>query len=1016
MKYSGPCGLMCWHLHQSRVNRIAVALRGVDVEVKIVDLCAIVQLSQRYHNDCSSAVQAEYLFPIDSNAAISAFESETNGVVTKGQVKEKQQAKQEFNNAVAHGHSAQLLEQQREDVFTMSVGNLAAYSSTTIRISYVVSLKVDGDAVKFFLPSFIAPRYQPYSETNPLPSSQQGPKYVAEGLRVHVVAAMASNILSVTSETPGIGIIACSTEPRIQTITLVPGVTQLNKDLVLKIRTTTPHEPRVIVERSPEGTFAAVASIVPKIELDDCPREFVFVVDRSGSMSGSNIEQARKAMQLFVRSLPEDCYIDIVGFGSRWTSLFNSRSAKYSNSSLSKASNHISSMRADYGGTELLNPLQNILQRKPIAGYDRQVFVLTDGAVSNTEQVIALVNKHVKSTQTRVFSLGMGHGASHALVDGIARVGGGTAEYCIGEALESKVITQLKIAVQPRLENVTVTWAGMTSQPLPPPPSYNASRPEELTAVHHNIICDGCEMAPLVGKRYKQMGLDYDLCEHDFQQLPSAARVSFEVIPCPGDHPMTYSDHIRNMSQQFQFQQQQQPQPPQPPQPPQTNSFNSLLGAFAPSSVGSLLGFIKKTPAPTNPSQCVGFAPAPFTAPSILTGERHLNFCMVEQGRGMPTSVRICARTPLGDLDVTLPVQEKDIVEGTLVHTMAARGLIKDLTDGTSWLHKASKVSPSESVVKSEIVKLGTKYGLVSKHTSYLAIEPRNIYMAPVPSPNLWGTGYPQQQQQQQQQLQRRRQRQHANACTPASGRSMLNCKKKSSMPMSRNGVRGGGFGGSKGENSFARTKSSTPSPSPCMSGPPPPSRMCAQPPVMKPQSTSFWCNQDDDDDDESDESDDDDDCDSVFAAQEQHQLQVLQGQQQMQQQEQQQQRRGRRGRPQQQKPGDLMQTLISNQDFSGFFSPSAVANITNVSVKSMADAACVSGLTVGLGADIALKVIATQVAISFFQSNLAELYTEWQLVVTKAEKWMKKITSTSTSSNNPFSSTEGAQLLLLAH
>lgn len=109
-----------------------------------------------------------------------------------------------------------------------------------------------------------------------------------------------------------------------------------------------------------------------------------------------NIEQAKKALQLFFRSLPEDCYINIMGFGSRFETLWP-KSTKYGAKSLEKASRHITTLNANLGGTELANPLQALLAQAPIPGYARQVFVLTDGQV-RTSPLLQATNTCFPST------------------------------------------------------------------------------------------------------------------------------------------------------------------------------------------------------------------------------------------------------------------------------------------------------------------------------------------------------------------------------------------------------------------------------------------------------------------------------------------------------------------------------------------------------------------------------------------------------------------------------------------
>merc|ERR1719334_2387511 len=140
------------------------------------------------------------------------------------------------------------------------------------------------------------------------------------------------------------------------------------------------------------------------------------------------MNQAKKALELFLHSLPSDCYFNIWSFGSTYDALFSEGSIKYSDGSLNKALDHVRQMTADYGGTEIYNPLRDIfVQDKPQNGYLRQIFVLTDGEVFNAPSIISLVRQN--RAKGRTFSLGIGSSASRHLVKGIARAGFGTAVF-----------------------------------------------------------------------------------------------------------------------------------------------------------------------------------------------------------------------------------------------------------------------------------------------------------------------------------------------------------------------------------------------------------------------------------------------------------------------------------------------------------------------------------------------------------------------------------------------------------
>ncbi|XP_078615824.1 von Willebrand factor A domain-containing protein 5B1-like isoform X2 [Branchiostoma floridae x Branchiostoma japonicum] len=197
-------------------------------------------------------------------------------------------------------------------------------------------------------------------------------------------------------------------------------------------------------------------SSIPPRDPSKIPGNFIFILDRSGSMSGANIAGARETLLLFLKSLPTCCVFNIVSFGSSYKPMF-STSVPYTQQNVDKASADIKKMRADMGGTNILSPLQWVFSAPVTSGYPRQVFLLTDGSVSNTGTVIDLVRKNAYNT--RCFALGIGPKASRSLVQGVGSAGGGAAELIQeGERIQPKVVACLKRALQPCISDITVTW------------------------------------------------------------------------------------------------------------------------------------------------------------------------------------------------------------------------------------------------------------------------------------------------------------------------------------------------------------------------------------------------------------------------------------------------------------------------------------------------------------------------------------------------------------------------------
>ena len=118
-------------------------------------------------------------------------------------------------------------------------------------------------------------------------------------------------------------------------------------------------------------------------DMETAKGDYVFLLDRSGSMGGPRIEKAKDALILFLKSLPEDSYFNVISFGSSQQKMFN-KSKKYAKDTLDKAITSIRPMGANLGGTVIYEPLREILEEKVNKGYPKHVFLLTDGGVSNT--------------------------------------------------------------------------------------------------------------------------------------------------------------------------------------------------------------------------------------------------------------------------------------------------------------------------------------------------------------------------------------------------------------------------------------------------------------------------------------------------------------------------------------------------------------------------------------------------------------------------------------------------------
>ncbi|XP_058965540.2 von Willebrand factor A domain-containing protein 5A-like [Pocillopora verrucosa] len=478
-------------------NGSRVPLESIKIKVDVQGFTAHVLATMKYSNKESNPIEAIFIFPLDEQAAVCGFQATIDGRTIVAEVQEKQEAQDTYDDAISSGHSAFLLEESDEssDIFQISVGNLPPAKEAVVELRFVTELAVEAKGrVVFVLPTVLNPRYTPQDSAPSL--SAQVPRVAAVSspyafeFEMKVKAISSISEISSTSNTLKVEI--NESDATQANITLAEAH-KFDKDVEIHILTREPFKPQAIVERGvktegtedEEGFMASpvvMLNFFPEFKTSESSEkgEFVFVVDRSGSMSGSKNDSARETLLLFLKSLPDGCYFNVVGFGSSYKTLFD-KSVLYNDENLKKATDLAGSMKADLGGTEILSPLQWVFSQPLVKGHPRQLFLLTDGEVGNTQQVISLVQKH--SNSARCFTFGIGAGASTALVKGVARVGKGTAEFVTAkeDRLQAKVIKTLKRARQPVITNVSMTWKldkGWTVQQIPSslPPLFSGDR------------------------------------------------------------------------------------------------------------------------------------------------------------------------------------------------------------------------------------------------------------------------------------------------------------------------------------------------------------------------------------------------------------------------------------------------------------------------------------------------------------------------------------------------------------
>ncbi|XP_036050135.1 von Willebrand factor A domain-containing protein 5A-like [Onychomys torridus] len=545
-----------------------VALKSIAVTVSINDFVAGVSATLNYENEEKVPLEAFFVFPMDEDSAVHSFEALVDGKKIVAELQDKYQAHQEYEEALSGGFQAYLLEEDKcsRDVFRCNVGNLQPGSKVALTLKYVQELPLEDDgALRYVLPAILNPRYHLSDQSVDSCLDLKTPIVPLEDLpyTLSMVATISSQlgIRTIQCNCPLSSIDYIGESKTSAQITLAEGH-KFDRDVELLIFYRKVHSPSVAVEMGmPEresdtlmGAPSAMVSFypdIPEVETSTKCGEFVFLMDRSGSMkspmSGQNrsqlrIDAAKETLILLLKSLPLGCYFNIYGFGSTHEAFFP-KSVKYTQESMEKAVEKVKLMLADLGGTEILTPLRKVFRKTPIPGHPLQVFVFTDGEVAETFNVIKEAKFHSK--RHRCFTFGIGEGASTSLIKNLARVSGGTAEFITGnDRMQSKALRSLRRSLQSVVEDISLSWD------LPPGLFVHMLSPEQTVVfrgqrlITYSLLTGQIPQDEATGEAC----LKYTLHGKSYEE-----KVTFSLQPQPDDNLTIHRLAAKSMIQARDF-------------------------------------------------------------------------------------------------------------------------------------------------------------------------------------------------------------------------------------------------------------------------------------------------------------------------------------------------------------------------------------------------------------------------------------------------------------------------------
>ncbi|XP_067661596.1 von Willebrand factor A domain-containing protein 5A-like [Haliotis asinina] len=442
-----------------------VPLTSVEVSVSIQGFLANVDANVQYHNVQENTVDVAFFFPVDDNSVVYKLVADIDDRHYEAEIQEKQQGEETYTKAEAVGRPAREKQVASTDIFRCKLGNLPPNSNAKLQFSFVTELtqEIDG-SLKFVLPTVVNPRHIPNMEDSGADEDVAVPDVNASCYSLTFQGTVVSKheIAKVWSTTDRLTTVVDGGIIKTVTIHLAEPFNPTH-DLSFNVLYGEDYNIQTSLEKGNKGASSSLLrrdilmmSFHPNVISGPLNVELIFILDRSGSMNGKPIRRTQELLLCFLKSLPTDCYFNVISFGTGYSPLFPRGSERYGPASLKKALELQEDLRADMGGSEFFNPLHFVLERGEIPGFSRQVFLLTDGDVSRVDHIVDLVKKKVRSS--RVFTVSVGAALSTSLVRRVAKAGGGLVEFVRDtDNLHKKVMKLLRYALQPIVTGLDLT-------------------------------------------------------------------------------------------------------------------------------------------------------------------------------------------------------------------------------------------------------------------------------------------------------------------------------------------------------------------------------------------------------------------------------------------------------------------------------------------------------------------------------------------------------------------------------
>lgn len=442
----------------------SLPLKHTSAVAKISGFVARTVVTQEFGNPYGSAISAVYRFPLPHGAAVDGYEMTVAGRATKGVMKKRAEARQEYEQAVSRGQTAALLDQERPNIFSQTIGNILPGDSIVIKISYVEELTYASGSYEYVFPMVVGPRYNPPQVTDAaniespsIPAGFRGGHTVS----VDVELEAGVSVEALSSASHDVDVVKAS--PSAAKVSLRQKDAVPNKDFSLTYRVAGSAPKYAFVTETASGSDVGhfLLTVQPPTSATAQQRrakEIIFVLDTSGSMQGRPINTVKSAMKAAIADLTDKDAFNIVTFNNAPVTAW-AKPISGTDDNKRLAQEYVNNLQAG-GGTNMVPAFQEALKVSGAGDRLRLLVMMTDGDVGNEQEVLKTVKTGLGSN--RVFLFGVDAASNRYLLDTLAQEGGGTATYVLqGDDPAAKVHEFAASLASPMATNMTIDWGGV---------------------------------------------------------------------------------------------------------------------------------------------------------------------------------------------------------------------------------------------------------------------------------------------------------------------------------------------------------------------------------------------------------------------------------------------------------------------------------------------------------------------------------------------------------------------------